>query len=67
MAGGATIARRPAAGRRHPWGRAGRLWGARTVYGLVLGVVLIMACHAPLPAQTRSPLRVMLPRGSGPP
>jgi hypothetical protein len=55
MAGGATLARRPAAGRRHPCGRAVRLWIARTVYGLVLGVVLVMACHAHLPAQDLQP------------
>jgi hypothetical protein len=51
MAGGAILARRPAAGRGHPCGRAVRLWVARTVYGLVFGVVLIMACHAHLPIQ----------------
>jgi hypothetical protein len=51
MAGGAILARRPAAGRGHPCGRAVRLWVARTVYGLVFGVVLIMACHAHLPTQ----------------
>ena len=64
MAGGATLARVPAARRRHPGGRAVRLWVARTVYGLVLGVVLVMAYHAYLPTQAPHLLRVMSPRCS---
>ena len=42
-------------GRRHHDGRVVRLWCGRMVCGLVLGVVLVMACHNHLPTQDPQP------------